>query len=278
MRGLLALIATTILWGSSFPVIKIVVGDIGGYSYTWIRSSIAVAALAPYVVYRGLRRGLRRDTVFGGLVTGVAYALGLWLQGWGTGLTTASNSAFITGLNVVFVHLYVAMAKKSYSLSLAMELGIAVAGLYLLTSPSGGLGIGDMLVLLSAVAWAAQVVLVSRYGGREPVAFTFFEMVPALAFVVHDLVLGMPRITGYSLAGLAYLGLACSDAAFALQAYGQRYVGPEIAALVFLLEPVFAAVFAWMTLGETMNAVQAVGAALIVLSIAMASRSTARAI
>ncbi|RLG84141.1 MAG: EamA/RhaT family transporter, partial [Thermoprotei archaeon] len=96
LRGIAALLGTTILWASSFPVIKIAVGSSTGLGYTWMRSAIAALALLPLAARRIGRAG--RATALGGVVTGIAYALGLWLQGWGTGLTTASNSAFITGL------------------------------------------------------------------------------------------------------------------------------------------------------------------------------------
>ncbi|HDI02081.1 MAG TPA: EamA family transporter, partial [Ignisphaera sp.] len=74
--------------------------------------------------------------------------------------------------------------------------------------------------------------------------------------------------------GLIYLGIACSVTAFALQAYGQRYVKPEIAALIFLLEPVVAAFFAWILLNEYLSVIQITGSIAIMSSIAMASRST----
>jgi len=66
-----------------------------------------------------------------------------------------------------------------------------------------------------------------------------------------------------SLAGLLYLGVFCSAIAFALQAYGQRSVKPEIASLIYLLEPVVASFFAYITLGETLTPLQVVGALLI---------------
>jgi len=276
LKGFLALIIVTLLWGSSFPVIKLVVSDIGGYSYTWMRSGIASALLAPYVVYRAKQKTLSRRVAVGGMLTGVAYALGLWLQGWGTGLTTASNSAFITGLNTVFVHIYAALIRRSYERTLAAELLLALAGLYLLTSPSGGIGLGDLLVLLGAVAWTAQVILVSRYGGDDPLSFTFFEMIPAITFIVGSLAEGVPKLSFRALLGLMYLGAVCSVAAFSLQAYGQRYVRPEVAALIYLSEPVFASIFAALTLGEKLSPLQMVGASAILASMVLASRSTAK--
>ncbi len=273
--GVLALLLATLLWGSTFPVIKIVV-SIGSFTYVWIRSLIAVVCLLPYVLVKVLRHGLGSDyrkAAVGGLTTGTAYALGLWLQGWGTGLTSASNSAFITGLNVVFVHLYVALVERRYSLKLGLELLLAIAGLYLLTLPTGGLDLGDLLVLLSAIAWAAQVILVSKYGGFDPLYFTFFEILPAVLFVFPSMITGgFLHVSLRSFLGLLYLGTVCTVGAFSLQAYGQRYVPPEVAALIYLLEPVFAAVFAWAMLGEVMTSLQIAGAVLIFLAMIIATR------
>ncbi len=278
-KGFVALMATTILWGSSFPFIKLVVIDIGEYRYVWLRSLIACMALLPFVL-KELSKATNKHiiTVRGGLLAGIAYALGLWLQGWGTGLTTASNSAFITGLNVVFVHVYVALVLSRYSPSLAASLLLSVIGLYLFTNPTGGPNVGDILVLFGAVAWAAQVVIVDRYSRGNPLIFVFFEMLPALAFIVPDIVsAGDLVVSSTSLLMVVYLALACSVAAFTLQVYGQRYVKPEVAALIYLLEPVFAAIFANIVLGETMSLIQVIGAVMMLIAMAISTREAQKA-
>jgi drug/metabolite transporter (DMT)-like permease len=279
-RGVLLLLGTSLLWGSSFPAIKYSVSGISEYTYTWLRSAVAMIGLAPYMAYALSRGRVSRRTVERGVMVGVAYALALWLQGWGTKYTSASNSAFITGLDVVFVHAYASLMEKRYEPCLGLSLALSVAGLYLLTSPSGSLGMGDFLVLLGAFVWAAQIILVDRFSDEDPLAMTFFEMSPALIFAAPDLHallsgggVAMPR--GMELLVMIYLGLACSVAAYALQIYGQRFVPPTLAGIVFLLEPVFASLLAAATLHEAMNALQAGGAALILASLALAARSGA---
>ncbi len=276
IRGYISLLLATLFWGSTFPIIKIVVCNIGSFSYTWIRSMIAITCLLPYVVYRVFKKSVEkfRREIFGGLVTGIAYALGLWLQGWGTGLTTASNSAFITELNVVFVHIYVALIERRYSIFLGIELLLAILGLYLLTLPTGGFNLGDFLVLLGAVAWAAQVILVSKFSDVDPLCFTFFEMIPASLFIISTLFNRYTiNLTVDTILGLTYLGTVCTVGAFSLQVYGQRFVYPEVAALIYLLEPAFAAIFAWLMLGEIMKPLQILGAILILISMIIAIRT-----
>ncbi len=276
MKGLIALIIVSILWGSSFPVIKFVVTNISEFSYTWIRSLIATITLTPYIIYVYASRRLYAKTLKGGLLAGIAYALGLWLQGWGTRYTTASNSAFITGLNVVFVHLYEGLIRKKYSISLGMSLFLSIIGLYMLTAPSTGFNIGDMLVLIGAVMWAAQVIIVSKYSFGDPLVFTFFEMIPALGFIIPDFISGgIDIVEPEIILSITYLAIVCSNIAFALQVFGQRYVSPAIAAIIFLSEPVFASIFAYICLGEVMGIQQAFGALLIILAMSIAStRST----
>ncbi len=275
---LAALVLTAVLWGSSFPAIKVVVNTVGGYNYVWTRSLVAVASLAPYIAYRASRGGLDKLAIRGGLIAGVAYALGLWFQGVGTGITTASNSAFITGLNVVIVHAYTALMLRRYSWHLALSVVLSTTGLYLLTRPSGGPNIGDVLVLIGAFFWAVQVIIVSKYSSSDPLQFTFFEMAPSLLFVIPAYVLEGFKVLRDPLALilLVYLGLVCSVAAFALQVYGQRGVSPATAAIVFLLEPPTAAILAYILLDESFTTVQALGSVFILVSMYLATVYEAR--
>ena len=268
LKGLIALLGTTILWGSSFPAIKMVMGLVDEYTYTWLRGLIALLGLTPYVLYKSLsskRIGMR--VIKGGLLAGIAYSLGIWLQGWGTKYTTATNSAFITGLNVVFVHVYVALRQREYDWRLLLSLMLALTGLYLLTNPATSFNVGDLLVLLGAFMWAAQIIIVSMYSKEDPLMFTFYEVMPALLFIVPSIIARnfvMPSLSTLFL--LAYLALVCSNAAFALQVYGQRYISPAVTAIIFLLEPVFATLFAYMVLGELLKGIQVLGAILILIS------------
>ncbi len=279
-RGILVLILTSLLWGTSFPVIKILVTHISDYTYTWLRSLFAILGLAPYTVYYYIVKARASKSYYqdfihslhGGLLAGVSYALGLWLQGLGTRYTTASNSAFITGLSIVFVHLYSALVVKKYHWTLALSLLLSISGLYFLTIPSTGFNIGDLLVLVGAFMWALQVIVVDKYSSSNPFILTFFEMLPALLFIIPDIVylkLEIPQ--GIHLYMIVYLALICSDTAFALQVYGQRYVSPALASIVFLLEPVFASIFAYIIINEVLNIQQVIGAILILSAMFIAS-------
>ncbi len=276
ITGILTLLFITILWGSSFPVIKIIVSHINSFCYIFYRNLIAITILTPYIIYLTYRKRKEktkvRDLAKKGTITGIVYTLALWLQGWGTEYTSATCSAFITGLNVIFVHLYTALYEKRYNKIILIELSLSVIGLYLLTSPSAGTLIGNLIVLISSVLWAIQIILISKYSPTDPLTFAYFELLPSLIYILPTLSTGQIVITdNVVILSLIYLAITCTVIAFTLQAYGQRYVRPEVAAIIYLLEPVAAAVFSYMILGETLNILQIVGAIMIITSTALAT-------
>ncbi len=273
VSGVLVLLAACVLWGASFPIIKVVMSftDLG--NYLWLRGSIAVAVLLPLILPRLTKGRVPRSCVVGGLITGVSYCSGLALQAVGVALTSASRAAFLTGFSTVFVHLYTSAIERRYSKELGIALAMSMAGLYLMTKPSGGLLLGDIFVILSAVAWSVQIVLVSRYSHCDPLTFVFFENVPLLAFLPTSVALGRlvyalpPEILGY----IAVLSIGCSIIAFALQVVGQRLVDPATASILYQTEPVFATAIAYALLGETMKGLEAVGAGLILAATMIAA-------
>lgn len=162
VRGVVALIIASVVWGSTFPIIKIVVKHVNSFRYVWIRSLLAVLAMVPYIAYRLWKGSVAKRSVIGGLLIGSAYTLALWLQGLGTFYTTASNSAFITNLYFIYLHTYEALKRKRYDHRLAVAVIIALAGLYIMTSPTG-FGFGEAVVLVGSFIWALQILIVDRY-------------------------------------------------------------------------------------------------------------------
>ncbi len=273
ISGLIALTTTTILWGSSFPAIKLAVSNINEYAYVGFRSLIALVGLLPYTIYYHVNKSFNKHVVVGGLVIGITYSIGLWLQGWGMKYTTASNAAFITGLNVVFVHLYSALRHKKYSKLLGLSLTIALLGLYILTNPTTTINPGDLLVLLGAIAWAAYVILVSKYSKHNPIIVTFYAMIPPVSYTTVFIYNATPSEWNKLLNTiwvLTYLAIACSDTATILQVYGQRHVRVEVAAIIYLLEPVFATILSYIILGEILQLNQFIGAILILAAMLVA--------
>ncbi len=271
--GVGLLLLTTFLWGSSFPVLKMIMVNVDEFTYTWLRGLMAVVFLVPYMIFKLKKGGLDKNVLKGGLLAGIAYTLGLWLQGWGTRYTTASNSAFITGVHMVFVHLYVALISRRYQKRLGLGLILAIVGVYMLTKPSTGFNIGDFLVLLGSLAWAGQVILVDKYSKGDPFQLVFAQFLVSLTFIFPDIIDGGIDPVSYSdFSKIVYLSLVAGIGAFTFQVLGQRYIGPAGSVLIFQMEPVFAAILSFIVLGETMNTVQIIGSGIILLSIFTVSK------
>ncbi|QOR94184.1 DMT family transporter [Thermosphaera chiliense] len=267
VKGVLFLVLTTVLWGTSFSFIKLSVEEISGFSYTFYRGLFSILILSILLIAKHVRQGIDVESFVKGVYTGIAYMLGLLLQGLGTRFVTPSTSAFITGLNTVHVHLYAGLLARKYGLTHATSLILALTGLYILTSPQNSGGLGELLVFIGSISWAAQIILVSKYSNANMLEYLYGMFTPTLflgpyVFIVeHGGELSLNTILY-----LAYLAVACSLGATYFQVKGQKYVSASSAAIIFLLEPVFALIFSLLMGLEALLTYKLVGGGLIVLA------------
>ncbi|WP_440059767.1 DMT family transporter [Thermogladius sp. 4427co] len=268
-----ALVLTSIIWGSSFLFIKLSVSSIDGITYTFYRALISLLVLSPIGLLRP--REINTNALKKGLYVGVSYILGLSLQGLGTQYTTPSISAFVTGLNTVFVYIYDLFKGKGKSYRLAISLVLSTIGLYLLTKPSGGLNTGVILILLGAVAWAAEIILVGYYSSilsEDLVGFLIGLLTPGLALAPYVIAYNRFVPDTHTLLYILYLSVFCTIIASFLQVLGQKGVPAHVAATIYLLEPVSALLFSVVFYRENIVIQQAAGAILIIAAIYIVTR------
>ncbi len=262
------------LWGGTFPAMKHAFQTSDPMPFLAARFALASVAL-----WGGMRlTGRRPQVTQWGVATGVLVFLGFAFQLEGLAGTSATKSAFITGLNAPLVPAVEFLAfrrRPPFRSILAVSLG--VIGLGLLTGAIWGIPLsrGDALTLVCAFIWAAQVVAVDRMArSTDPasLALSQFLPTPVLAALLSPL-LGERSLptTWPAAASAAYTGLLATALAFFLQAWAQARIPPESAALGLLAEPVFAAAFSWALLGEGLTPAQAAGAALILTSIPLSA-------
>ncbi len=277
--GIAGILTVAALWGGTFPAMKHAFQTSDPMPFLAARFAFASAA-----IWMGLRLAGRRPRVTRwGLATGILVFLGFALQLEGLTGTSATKSAFITGLNAPLVPVieYLAFRRRPPLRSILAVL-LGVSGLGLLTGAVQGIPIsrGDALTFGCAVVWAAQVVAVDRLVRTvDPASLALSQALPTLGLAaLFSLILGETSLpaSGAALAPAAYTGLLATALAFFLQAWAQARIPPESAALGLLAEPVFASAFSWVLLGETLGLEQAAGAALILTSIPLSARSEAR--
>jgi drug/metabolite transporter (DMT)-like permease len=272
-KGLIALVLTSLIWGSSFIFIKLSVSSIDGLAYTFYRAVLALAILAPMGL--AYRRRFSPRSLKKSFIVGFSYIMGLALQGLGTEFTTPSISAFVTGLNTVFVYIYEFLKGSGSWTRLSASLVLSTVGLYLLTKPSGELTLGILLVLAGAVAWAVEIILVSVWNrdlSADTLSFLVGLLLPGLLLAPYILVADRTVPSPSTLLFILYLSLFCTIVASILQVLGQKYVPAYAAATIYLLEPVSAMIFSVAFYGERPAPAQVAGSLLILIAIYVASK------
>lgn len=275
MLGFSSLVMTTVLWGTSFAFIKLSMSEISPFVYTFIRTLIASLILIPIILFKKLNGIVDFNSFKRGFLVGLAYSTGLCLQAAGTAHIDPSMSAFITGLSTIHVHFYSAFMAKHYNILDFIALSVAVIGLYVLTSPTGGLGLGGGLVFASTIMWALQIILIAKYKTSSMAEFLQGMFTAGVLFGPMVLATGL-HITREVFLYLVYLAVVCSIGASFFQVLGQRYISESTAALIFLLEPVFATIFSIYMGLERIELYKLIGGGLILISLYIATLSEIR--
>jgi drug/metabolite transporter (DMT)-like permease len=266
--GDLALVVAAICFGSTFLVVQDAVALVEPIPFLAVRFLVGALVLAPLARRRPRTPGEVRD----GALAGLALTVGYVLQTVGLQYTGSATSAFITYLLVVFVPvLSVVVLRRQPHPATLVGIVIAVVGLVLLTDPGGGgagFGRGELLTLGCAVAFAAHVVILGITAHRhDPIRLATVQVaVVGGACALPGFWLGGYGFPAPALAAAIATAVVATALAFVLQVTGQRTVPPSRAALLLLLEPVFAAVVAAVR-GDSLAAAQLGGAALILVAV-----------
>ncbi len=267
------LLAATVIWGSTFVVTKGILDFASPLAYTSVRFILAAAIVR--LLFSGSPFSPRRGVLIPGLVLGLLLFAGFAFQTIGLQYTTASKSAFFTGMLVVFTPIFHIAAQKWFSLPRKSLLvgnvaGVvcSAAGIYLLSSPSGGgFSRGDAMTLAAAALFAMYIVYLdtsSKNVEAMPLTFIVFlscGMAGGIsAFLFEEIRIAAGA--GFYLP-LAYLTIFATVIALGVQNRFQADTTPTRAAVIFSLEPVIAAVFAYVVRGEQLGPVGMAGGAII---------------
>ena len=277
LKAHLLLLAATFVWGATFIVIKSALADSTPLVFNAVRMAFAAIVLCA-IFFRQLRH-LPAGALRAGFEIGTVMWLGYEFQTAGLLYTSASKSAFLTGLSVVLVPLLLAVFwgrhVNRYTLA---GVAAALVGLYFLCVPAGqGLSLaslnrGDLLTLACALAFAFQIIIL----GRSAQHYGFAHLVPIeIAVCAAWMIVSIPiadrhgfiRFTAAMVWALAVTALLGTVACFIVQAWAQRFTPPTHTALIFALEPVFAGVTSYILIGERLGHRGLLGAALILIGV-----------
>jgi drug/metabolite transporter (DMT)-like permease len=249
LRADVVLLMITIVWGASFPLMKIMLEYVPAFAYLSMRFLIAAIVLSG-IFYKNFRK-MNSRTLLYGCIIGLFMLGGMGFQVVGLYTTSASNSGFITGLNVVMVPFFAAvMLKKRPDRSSFIGVSIAFVGLFFL---SGGLNFnfnfGDFLTFLCAICWAFQIIAIDKFTQTEDapllaiIQLFFIGIASTVFWLTADA--GKPlEINSTVVIILLITGVLGSALAFGGQTIAQKDTTPTHTALILTAEPVFAAIFA----------------------------------
>ena len=274
------LLLASAIWGFAFVAQRIGAGFVGPFSFNAVRFALGALVVAAIAWWFATRRGVAwpqrrlawRRALPPGVLAGVLLAVAGNLQQAAMSSVPAGNAAFITGLYMVFVPLIAAFRGHRSSLQTVLGVLSSVIGLYLIAvTDTLTVGPGELLLIISTVVWAAQILVIDRFGpGVSSLRFAAVQFVTcAVVSGFGALLLEPAPFQGIdqALVPILYGGVLSVGVAFTLQVVGQRDALATHASLIMAMESVFGAIGGALILGENMGLRGYVGAALMVTGI-----------
>ncbi len=255
----LALVAATLIWGSSFVIMKNTLDAVPSFYLLAIRFTMGAAVLSLIFIRRFT--GLDISYLVGGGIMGALLFTAYALQTVGLMYTTPGKNAFLTTVYCIIVPFltWALTGERPGAMNIAAAV-ICTAGVWLVSvnpSAEGGVNIGDLLTLCGGFVFALHILAVTHYSrGRDIIVLTAiqFASAAALAWIFGMIFETFPASFGPgAVTSLLYLGLMATTAALLLQNIGQKYTPPSTAALLLSLEAVFGALFSILAGSEKLS-------------------------
>lgn len=273
-----ALLITTLIWGGTFVIIKAALDDISPLMFISIRFSIAALFLI-FIFYNHLKK-IKGNLLKDGLFLGFFFFIGFAAQSIGLNYTTATKSAFITGTFVIFTPFFqLLIEKRPPKKEIYLAIFLVVIGLILLSSKGTSLleilselgtnfNAGDFLTLICAISFALYIVyldIISKKHDYQPLVFIQIAFTAAAGFLfalIFDST-GVEKITiSFSddvILAFVYTAILATIVTTSLQTKYQKVVTPSKAGIILSFEPLFAAMFAFVLLGERLSSFGIIG-------------------
>ena len=286
LRAYILMLFVVLIWGSTFVLVKDALTDATPIAFNLARMTLAFLVLA--ILYRRHWREVNRHQILVGAVIGFFLAMGYAFQTSGLAKTTASKSAFITGLVVVLVPLFSAVkflrppGAKSPRWNAYLGALLAFSGILFLTLPAQSksllpdlttMNIGDLLSFGCAIGFTFHCLALGHVSPKirfQPLAllqvgFCALFMGISMPFIERPHLHLTPRLA----IALTIAAVLATAAAFSIQSWAQSILPTTHTALLLTLEPVFAWITSFLVLNERLTLRPASGAILILAGIAL---------
>jgi len=271
-RADLLLLTVAIAWGVTFLMVQEAINSTPVYSFLFFRFALA-SILMFFIAYKYLNE-ISTKTILYGVMLGSFLFSAFATQTFGLSYTKSSVVAFITGLNVVcvpFLAYFIFQDKVRKNVFIASL--VAVIGLYLLTmSGALSIGTGELLTLICAFLFALHIIFTGKYSKEVNVYLLVLFQLITVSILSLLFSLGFDNHTfsiDYNYAffkAVIVTAVFATVYAFLVQTYMQQFTTATKTAIIFTMEPVSAAIFAYITVSEILTITQIWGAVLIILA------------
>lgn len=269
-----SLLWVTVVWGATFVIVKLAIQDLPPLPFLTIRFALAFLSLLPFLYFQ--RRHISMGVILKGMALGVFLFSGYAWQTVGLQYTTSSNAGFITGLSVVFVPAFVAMTtRKLPSPGLILGVLCALVGLaFLSLGDRFVLNKGDLMVLVCAISFALHILFVGRYAPHANAIVLASVQILTVSVLSGISSMFLPQTAMHFSTNvwvaLLVTAIPATSLAFFVQTKMQQFTTPTHTALIFSMEPVFAAISAFFFAGEFLSPRGLLGAGLVLAGMLIA--------
>lgn len=275
----LALLFVSFIWGATFVVVQNAMSFVGPFTFNGIRFLFAgIILLFVQIIFsqKTSKQDIKHSST-AGIIVGFFLFVGYLLQTFGLLYTTSSKAGFLTGLSIVMVPiLSFIFLKQKATIFIVLGIAVATTGLYLLTAAdSFQLNIGDILVLGCAVAFAAHILINGFFSKKisplllstsQVLVVGIFSSICAFLFEDWEKLFSVSLWTNQSfLFALFLTALFATSIAFFIQTSAQKHTSPTRVAIIFAMEPVFAALTGVLVANEQLSISAIIGCLCIFL-------------
>ena len=279
------MLITAIIWGGSF-ISQLFGGvTIGSFAFSGYRGIFGCLTIGILILYNNIKNYktftfFRKDedvksTVLGSCWCGVVLFSALITQQIGVEITDTAKSGIIASTEVIMVPImmFLLFKRKIRPITWLFILTTMFGIMMLSMNSLSGINAGDVWVFVSTILYSFSIIQVPKYINHiDSLKFSFFRffMVMILGFVLSFTFkedgLNASKFKE-ALPSILYSGILASGVAYTLQVIGQKDCEPIVATLLMSLEGVFAAIFGWIILGQSLNPIQILGIAISFISI-----------
>ena len=278
ISGSIILLLTTIIWGSAFVSQSTAMEHLGPFSFQAIRCMIAVIGLIPVIAVSDyskpngksfFRKWADKKLWLAGVLCGIPLFLACNLQQLGLAEDTdPGKSGFLTAMYVVIVPIIGIFRKQKPTIMIPISVLLAVVGLYCLSCVGvTSISVGDLLTLGCALMFAVQITFIDIFANNtDPFRLNAIQ---ALICSVFSGIIACftenPTLQGVRscILPLLHTGILSMGLGYALQIIGQKKTDPTLASLIMSLESVFAVLFGWLILNDTLTPWEGIGCILV---------------